>query len=239
MNFNIQELKSKKYHLKHKVFAHFHNILNECVNEIKKTSSNTNKEYCNFIVPKCKLGDPIYNVNDLEHFIVKQLTNKDLFIVIEQPRLLYISWKDKDIDYVKQQRLMEDRRTQLQSEIDYFNDSYEPTAHRAMMVNDVLTQTTGQPTTRKLEQLKSNDICSHKSSSSRTSHSSHSSHSHKTKPILRKKQPTKPKTSKCVNLKKCEPSVVNMPIMYENGIQDLIPVDKDIYDIILEYQKGF
>jgi hypothetical protein len=236
MNLNIRELKVKKRCLKQRTFEHFQSILEDCGNEIKK-HAELNREFCNFIVPRCKITDPVYNVSDLEHYIITQLTNKGLFIVVEQPRLLYISWKDKDLEYVKQQRMMEERREQLQSEMDLFNDTYEPQAQRAMMLDEILSKEHQRQTrhipSRKLEKIKPSDI--HNSTTRTITHSrSHRPRQHKqtTQSTSTAKKTTKSKVDDT-------PPVVNMNVMYDDGIQDIIPVDESIRDLIIDFQDGF
>ncbi len=238
IHFNVSELKRSKYLIKHQLFVHFEKVLNECIMKIKNTARDTDREYCTFIIPRCSIGDPTYNIDVLEQYIIKQLTNKDIFVVIERPRLLYISWKDKDIDYVKQQRLMEERRERLQSDIDYFNqeydEQYQQTERLKSITSDKQKIIQQEPT-----QLNIDDIREPQPRRSR-SHKPKKLHSvNKHKPTQVSSTPTNTTTNKSKKKKNDEKPVVTMSIMYHDGMYDTIPVDKDIYDIILEHQDGF
>jgi len=126
---------------------------------------------------------------------------------------------------------------QLQSEMDLFNDTYEPQAQRAMMLDEMLSKEHQRQTrhipSRKLEKIKPSDI--HNSTTRTITHS----RSHR--PRQRKQTTQSTSTAKKTTKSKVDdnPSVVNMNVMYDDGIQDIIPVDESIRDLIIDFQDGF
>lgn len=233
MDFDVRDLKREKKMFKLEQFEHFETILQNCIVEIKHEAKYNMKEHCNFIVPTCKIGNPIYRIEDLESYLIKQLTVRGFFVVKERERVLYISWKDKDLEYVKQQRLMEERREQLESNSQEFNEFYTEHERKSKQI-DRMVSDINKIHAVGIPQMKNEEICLTKNQRQKAKKNELPIASTKQRKQKIKQHATTPAPKKNINEKE---DVISLQIMYKDGIKDFVPLSQSYYNHLLKYQQ--
>ena len=76
----------------------FPEILKKCHSQINRYSTQHKATECIFIVPAHVFGKPLYNIDDLLDYLVKELKNNGLYVQ-QRDSNLYISWATDNLDY--------------------------------------------------------------------------------------------------------------------------------------------
>lgn len=74
-------------------------ILAKCHAKIEWTNKKTEFRECFFDIPFYMVGYPGYDLEDINHYLVKQLTLNGLYAERISPQRVYVSWKPEDLDY--------------------------------------------------------------------------------------------------------------------------------------------
>jgi hypothetical protein len=227
LNFNVLDLKREKKVFKLEQFEHFERVLRDCIYKIKHVGTYSNKEHCNFVVPVCKIGDPIYKTEDLENYLIKQLNKRGFFVILERERLLYVSWKDKDLEYVKQQKLMDERKEHLSSENKDFEDLYNHHKSNSQKIDEIINDMGITESTSK---------SSRKKTDRKTSKIPRSEPPKTRRDIPRKSRESLPQRKKFSKPVDGEYDIKTLEIMHKDGLRDSLPVSIEVYNHILKYQ---
>lgn len=93
-------------------FDTFDKILLKCHNRIKLYADNRHTE-CLYNIPNFVIGIPLYNVNDLQEYIVSSLKKNGLIIKELNYNWIYISWNFDKIPKNKKNKSIKDEKHRL------------------------------------------------------------------------------------------------------------------------------
>jgi hypothetical protein len=91
---HLLNIKERKESIKLGVFLE---VLNRCFTMIEKRAAE-GKEWMVYHVPSFLTGKPIYDANELKHYLITKLLENGLGVWDNGPRSLTISWREQDIN---------------------------------------------------------------------------------------------------------------------------------------------
>ena len=93
----------------------FEEVLKKCHNVIKKYNKERIREM-NYTLPHMILGKPKFDMNVLRNYLIHHLLDNGLKVKVITDDVLYISWKEIDIDlpkYLNRKTIIDNRNTSL------------------------------------------------------------------------------------------------------------------------------
>lgn len=93
----------------------FESVLVKCHSLIKRYNKNRIRDM-EYTIPTFILGKPKFNMDILRNYLVHHLRDNGLKVEVLSPCLLYISWKEEDIDlskYMHRKVLIDNRHSSL------------------------------------------------------------------------------------------------------------------------------
>jgi|LakMenEpi02Apr12_1017379.scaffolds.fasta_scaffold05599_1 hypothetical protein len=83
---------------KHNINPIFPEILKKCHAQIERYATQHKATECIFKVPLHVFGKPLYDVEDLIHYLITELRNNGLFVQ-QSDAVLFLSWNTNNINY--------------------------------------------------------------------------------------------------------------------------------------------
>ncbi len=93
----------------------FEEVLKKCHNLIKKYNKERIREM-NYTIPHMILGKPKFDMSVLRNYLIHHLRDNGLKVEVIADNVLYISWRETDIDlsrYLNRQTIINNRNTSL------------------------------------------------------------------------------------------------------------------------------